>query len=140
MSEESEMLLLADTVETAPKADLTRVQVKTPRAVEIRKIRSSHAYKSGVEKFRTACSQQRNKDGSRGAPCWLCSQPIQYNLRFPHPGSFSVDHVIPADERPDLMLDTANWAASHFSCNSARGGQSDDLYSPSALGVPSEAW
>lgn len=133
----SDFDLLADTPESAPRPNLARNPVKSPRAVEIRRIRSSHAYKSGVEKFRRACSQDRR---GRGAACWLCGQDINYLLRFPHPGSFSVDHIISADERPDLMLDVSNWAASHFSCNSARGGMDDDVYGPGALGAPSEDW
>ena len=133
----SDIDLLADTPESAPRADLSRTATRTPRAVEIRKIRSSHTYKSASEKFRKACSQQNR---GQGAPCWLCGQAIQYSLRFPHPGSFSVDHVIAVNERPELILDVSNWAASHFSCNSARGGMGEDLLGPGALGVPSEEW
>lgn len=133
----SDIDLLADTPETAPRANLTRTVTKTPRAVEIRKIRSSHAYKSASEKFRKTCSQQNR---GQGKPCWLCGQDINYQLRFPHPGSFSVDHVIPVNERPELILDVSNWAASHFSCNSARGGMDDDIYGPGALGLASEVW
>lgn len=133
----SDIDILADTPETAPRPNLTRNVTKTPRAIEIRKIRSSHAYKSASEKFRKACSQGRR---GQGEPCWLCGQDINYHLKFPHPGSFSVDHSIPVNDRPDLILDTTLWKPSHFSCNSARGGMDDDIYGPGALGSPSEDW
>lgn len=136
----SDIDILADTPETAPRADVTRAPVKTPRAVEVRKVRSSHAYKTVTEKFRRDCSQQRNSDGSRGAACWLCGQAINYLLKGPHPASFSVDHMIAANERPDLMLDVNNFKPSHFGCNSARGGMGEDIYGPGALGAPSEQW
>lgn len=136
----SDLEFLADTPEDAPRARLGRSGVRPPRAVEIRKIRSSHTYRSAVEKFRKTCSQKRNKDGSRGAACWLCGQDINYSVKFPHPGSFSVDHSIPVNDRPDLIMDTTLWMPSHFSCNSARGGMDDDLYGPNALGVSSEDW
>lgn len=132
----SDIDLLADTPETAPRADLARNVTKSPRAVEIRKIRSSTPYKKASEQFRKKCSSFRGG----GAPCWLCGQSINYHLRFPHPGSFSVDHSIPVNERPELIMDTTLWKPSHFSCNAARGGMNDDLYGPGALGTPSEDW
>jgi hypothetical protein len=33
-----------------------------------------------------------------------------------------------------------NWAASHFTCNSARGGMDEDVFGPGALGQASEVW
>lgn len=125
---------LADTPELAPKADLTRPEApQTAKQLQIRQMRSTHKYKSAAAKFRKLCAQ-------KGAGCWLCNQPIQYSLKFPHPGSYSTDHSIPAEERPDLFFDTNLWRPAHFSCNSARGGQNDDINGPAALGVPSEIW
>jgi 5-methylcytosine-specific restriction endonuclease McrA len=134
----SDIDLLADTQESNPRPDLTRVQPpRTAKQIEIRKMRSTHKYKDGVAKFRKRMSQMR---GGQGAPCHLCGQDIMYALRFPHPGSFSVDHVISAEERPDLFFDMNNWAASHFTCNSARGGMDEDVFGPGALGQASEVW
>lgn len=133
----SDIDILADTSELNPRADLTRQPARSASQVEIRKMRSTHQYKDGVAKFRKRMSQM---NGGKGAPCWLCGQDVVYALRFPHPGSFSVDHSVPAEERPDLFFDTTLWRASHFSCNSARGGMEDDIFGPGALGQPSEVW
>lgn len=53
--------------------------------------------------------------------CHLCGCPIDKTLRWPHPMSFSVDHIEPYSLRPDLARDPVNLAASHLACNSAKG-------------------
>lgn len=56
-------------------------------------------------------------------PCWLCDQPIDYTLRYPHPESFSADHVVPVEARPDLALVYSNLRQAHLSCNKERGAR-----------------
>jgi hypothetical protein len=52
--------------------------------------------------------------------CWRCGQPIDPDLRAPHPWSFSLDHVRPvALGGPEL--DRANARAAHRLCNQRRG-------------------
>jgi hypothetical protein len=121
----------------SPRADVTRTPSKSARAAEIKKLRSSRAYRSSADRYRKSCHQQNR---GRGSPCWLCGQDINYLLPHPHPASFSVDHSIPVNERPDLILDTNLWRPSHLSCNSARGGMNEDIYGPGALGFPSEVF
>lgn len=36
--------------------------------------------------------------------CWLCG----------HPGANSLDHIIPASDRPDLEWNPSNWKAAHL--------------------------
>ncbi len=57
----------------------------------------------------------------RRHPCWLCGQPIDYQLAWPDPASFSVDHQHPLSTHPHLAEDPANLRASHLGCNSSRG-------------------
>ena len=40
---------------------------------------------------------RRNRAALRAKrlPCWLCGKPIRYDLKAPHPLSFSADHVDP---------------------------------------------
>jgi len=121
-----------DTPESAPVVR-TRGQVQS---AEIRRIRSSHQYQDLVARFRFECKTHRNEDGSIGARCWLDGDPIDYRLKSPHPLSWSVDHAIPAHERPDLILDPGNLRASHLDCNCRRGTDEPAL----DLGTPSEVW
>lgn len=53
--------------------------------------------------------------------CHLCGETIDQTLRFPHPKSFSVDHILPRSLNPELAMDRANLAASHLGCNSSKG-------------------
>lgn len=53
-------------------------------------------------------------------PCWLCQQPIDYDLQYPHPESFSADHVEPVTFHPELALVYSNLAPSHLACNTER--------------------
>lgn len=40
-------------------------------------------------------------------PCALCGDPIDYTLKYPDPGSFVVDHIIPIDKGgPDVLANT----------------------------------
>jgi hypothetical protein len=57
-------------------------------------------------------------------------------LKFPHPRSWSLDHVIPVKDNPALMLNQSNWRSSHLDCNNHR--QTGEP--PIEMGEPSEAW
>jgi 5-methylcytosine-specific restriction endonuclease McrA len=73
---------------------------------------------------------------ARHAPCWLCGQPIDYTLPAGHPQAFTVDHVQPRSQRPDLAEDPANLRAAHAKCNKARGTAAPRH----GLGAQSRAW
>jgi hypothetical protein len=66
----------------------------------------------------------------------LCGQPIDYRLKFPHPRSWSLDHVVPVKENPAMMLNASNWRSAHLDCNNHR--QTDEP--PIDLRIPSEVW
>jgi 5-methylcytosine-specific restriction endonuclease McrA len=125
--------MLNDTPETAPVMPRTQRSIDAEKA---RELRSSPVFKDLKAKFRADCERQRNPDGSTGAPCWLCSEDIDYKLDYPHPFSWSLDHVITVKENPALLLDIENCKPSHLDCNLGRG--TDDP--PLLLGVPSEVW
>lgn len=52
--------------------------------------------------------------------CWLCGQPINDNLRSPHPMSRTVDHKTPV-ALGGAHNDPANMRAAHRVCNQKRG-------------------
>lgn len=54
-------------------------------------------------------------------PCYLCGHPIDYQLEWPDPGSFSVEHIKPWSTHPELREDPTNLAAAHLGCNTAKG-------------------
>lgn len=101
-----------------------------------RDIRSTHEYKIIREQFRKACAARRQSDGSYGDPCIHDGEPIDYSLQYPHPMSWSLEHVIPVSDRIELLLDPNNFASAHFVCNSVNGNKGIE----SEIGVPSEDW
>lgn len=70
-------------------------------------------------------------------PCFRCGQPINYQLQWPDPGSFSAGHIISKNERPDLAEDPTNVCSEHLRCNQEAGPARVD---PQANGTPSEEW
>lgn len=78
----------------------------------------------------------RQEVKGRGRPCCRCGQPIDLSLKYPDPGSFSVDHYpYPLSTHPQLAEDPANLAGAHLSCNaSAQDGRRP------AKGPSSENW
>lgn len=56
----------------------------------------------------------------RDRVCWICGDPIPTDVSYPHPLSFTVDHVEPLAQGGDL-LDPRNARGAHLACNSQRG-------------------
>ncbi|RRD03218.1 HNH endonuclease [Arachnia propionica] len=52
-------------------------------------------------------------------PCGICGEAIDHRLRWPDPGCFVVDHVIPLSQGgPDTL---SNKQAAHKLCNERKG-------------------
>lgn len=58
---------------------------------------------------------------ARGDDCYLCGGRINYKLRFPHPMSPSLDHVIPISAGGAHSLENA--AMAHMECNNRKGAR-----------------
>lgn len=54
--------------------------------------------------------------------CWLCGEPVDLTLTFPHPLSKSMDHVVPHSKGGKFTF--ANLRLAHRICNDARGAES----------------
>jgi 5-methylcytosine-specific restriction endonuclease McrA len=121
-----------DTKETAPK-NHSRLPSKDAAT---RALRSRNEYQIARKKFLTLAKAHHNPDGTKGQHCWLCNGPIDYRLKFPHPRSWSLDHMIPISENAALTLNPSNFRSSHLDCNNHR--QTGEP--PIDLGEPSEAW
>jgi 5-methylcytosine-specific restriction endonuclease McrA len=83
--------------------------------------------------WRRLKAQQRAKR----LPCWLCGMPIDYSLKYPDPGSFTVDHVRSWVNHPELREDPGNLVSAHASCNWAKGDR--EQFAPD-LGNLSTRW
>ncbi|OBJ53724.1 hypothetical protein [Mycobacterium asiaticum] len=118
-----------------PETDETIVWPK--KAFDSRKLRSDRVYRELQKRYRFECANRWQADGSLGEPCIRCHEPIDYQLRFPHPLSWSLEHLVPVTENPALALDRNNFASSHFGCNSVHGATRVDT---SDIGVPSKDW
>ena len=74
--------------------------------------------------YRRLVARQR----SLGLPCWICGQPIRYDLPTPHPLSFEYDHYRPASRwlefgyssQRECVRDPANGRSAHRVCNERR--------------------
>lgn len=54
--------------------------------------------------------------------CWICGEPIDMTLRFPHPKSWSVDEYVPRS-RGGSQYDYDNLCEAHLVCNERRGNR-----------------
>ena len=124
----------SDIFSDTPETDSTIARVRQP--VNNRKIRSNHTYKTMREQYRVECQVRRQADGSKGDPCVICREPINYDYAYPHPLSWSLEHTISVKDRPDLLLDKNNWASAPGLCNSLKGP--DELVPDT--GEPSMDW
>ena len=81
---------------------------------------------------RTALDRNRRKIYATQTVCALCGQPVDMSLRYPHPMSKTVDHIIPI-ARGGHPSDLANLQLAHLACNLAK---SDSIAPP----CPKRAW
>jgi 5-methylcytosine-specific restriction endonuclease McrA len=56
--------------------------------------------------------------------CHICGGVIDKTLKWPHPKSFSVDHILPYSLNPELRIARDNLAGVHLGCNSSKGNRS----------------
>lgn len=69
-------------------------------------------------------------------PCCICKQPINYQLKYPHEDSFSVEHIKPWSTHPELREEPSNLDSAHLRCNKAK----QDKVDKPTLGTTSRSW
>lgn len=75
----------------------------------------------GGRRAQVALDQVRANGRRRRTPCCICHQPINYDLRKPHPNACTLQHLKSRKRFPELTWDPSNWAPAHASCNYADG-------------------
>lgn len=58
-----------------------------------------------------------------GWHCALCHRKVYQHLRVPHPGSATLDHVLPIDPKVGGTHEYRNVQLVHFRCNSRKGNR-----------------
>lgn len=61
-------------------------------------------------------TRNRKKILATQTVCGICGKPVDKGLRYPHPMSATVDHIIPID-RGGHPSDIDNLQLAHFICN-----------------------
>lgn len=76
--------------------------------------------------------------------CGICGNEVDKTLRWPDPGSPTVDHVVPLADLAATggnPLDPSNLRLAHLGCNSRRGAkQATRKRRTKKQGVPSRPW
>lgn len=65
--------------------------------------------------LREALKRQGRRDN---LPCWICKQPIDYDLDYRHPMAYTYDHIEPIGAGGDPR---GAGRPAHRGCNSRRG-------------------
>lgn len=91
--------------------------------------------RSSAGRSSAAWEQIKRTQRAKRLPCFHCGQPIDYDLEWPDPASFSADHLRPLSRFPDLAHDPGNVVSSHLRCNQVKGAS---MHFSAGLGALSE--
>ena len=70
-------------------------------------------------KHRGAFLSNKKRIYASQSVCGICGKPVDFSLKFPHPLSACIDHIIPID-RGGHPSDIENLQLAHLSCNRAK--------------------
>ena len=72
--------------------------------------------------------------------CGICGKPVDMSLKYPHPMSATIDHIIPVNGKSGIFghpSDLSNLQLSHFSCNRQKSNKifkEKEVFEPVVLG------
>ena len=69
-----------------------------------------------VGQHRTAFEKNRKRIYATQTVCALCGRPVDFTLKYPHPMSATIDHIIPI-VRGGHPSDMDNLQLAHLTCN-----------------------
>lgn len=73
------------------------------------------------EFFSTMIQKYRNEDGKVYCQLKSCGGEIDLSLPRNTPAGCTIDHIMPQELYPDLVLDTSNHQPMHNTCNKKKG-------------------
>ncbi len=74
---------------------------------------------SGAERYGThrgAFEKNKKKIFATQTVCGICGKPVEFGLRYPHPLSACIDHIIPV-AKGGHPSDIDNLQLAHWTCN-----------------------
>lgn len=71
---------------------------------------------------RLAFERNKKKIFASQNTCGICGQPVDLSLKYPHPFSPCIDHIIPID-RGGHPSDISNLQLAHWKCNRAKANK-----------------
>jgi 5-methylcytosine-specific restriction endonuclease McrA len=69
-----------------------------------------------VGKHRVAYNKNKQKILATQSVCAICGKPVDKSLKYPHPWSATIDHIVPLD-LGGHPSDIANLQLTHWRCN-----------------------
>lgn len=80
---------------------------------------TGHRWRRLKDRFKQDCRNRR-------AVCYLCRNPIDYDLVGQSRWAFEADHYHPVHTHPHMAYDYTNLRPSHSCCNRAHGAKAKD--------------
>ncbi len=68
---------------------------------------------------RAAFDKNKKKIYATETVCAICGRPVDFSLKFPHPMSATIDHIVPVS-KGGHPSDIDNLQLAHLSCNRAK--------------------
>jgi len=75
---------------------------------------------------RSALNKNKKRIYATQKICAICGKPVDFSLKFPHPLSPSIDHIIPID-KGGHPSDIENLQLAHFTCNRAKSNKIENV-------------
>jgi hypothetical protein len=99
-----------------------RCTVPTPELRAQWRERNRKRSAEGVRRTGRPWLRLRRQVLAEESSCWICGDELDLEVRYPHPQSPSVDHVVPLASG-GALLERTNCRAAHLLCNVSRGAE-----------------
>ncbi|MGN1276826.1 MAG: HNH endonuclease [Floccifex sp.] len=84
----------------------------------------------GMERYgvhRQAFEKAKKRILKEQCICGICGKPVDKKIKYPHPMSATIDHIIPID-RGGHPSDINNLQLAHFKCNRQKADKIPGIY------------